>query len=117
MPLSADRSREEDEEDFETPSSSLIVRQVQTIRVDELLTIEAQKEKLSGNSIVILNKAFERIEDALPEANARDAAFVADKAMAIHTALNTSPQLGGGSLFPNFATAKRIKATQIEIEN
>lgn len=117
MSRSADNELSEEEDTPVEPSSAMIVRQVRTIRVDELLTIEAQKEKLSGNSIVILNKAFERIEESLPEANARDAAFVADKAMAIHSALNSTIQPGMSGLFPNFATAKRIKATQIEIEN
>lgn len=86
-----------------------IASPIKTIQVNEVLTMDIQRDKLSENLIVLLNRAQAQIWANMKDLDALAAAQVMEKVAGVWGTINgaRNPLLGGGNVFNfNFGEAK-----------
>jgi len=78
-----------------------------TIAVDEVLTLDVQKDKISGNALILIAAAQNQIKETLHMAGPVEAAQVAEKMMGVYNAAQGTHQpMNPFGFSPNFAGAK-----------
>jgi len=89
-----------------SPAISEIQNQIATIAVDEVLTLDVQKDKISGNALVLIAAAQNQIAETIHMADPVQAAQVAEKMMSVYQSAQGTNQIPQGFGIPSFAGAK-----------